>query len=133
MICVDTTFLIDLWRNKDDAGHPCVRILGRHVCETFMVPAHAAGEFLEGGASISDARALESLRFLSMFRVVSVGLETAGRYAAIVSHLRKRSLLVGASKPDMWIAASCIEHGATLLTRNVRHFENVPDLSVQEY
>jgi len=133
MICVDTTFLIDLWRNKNVDDHPCVAVLHRHDGEIFMVPAHAAGEFLEGGAGISQERFKDSLRFLRMFRIGVVGIETAVHYATIVSHLRKRSLLHGASKPDLWIAASCIEHGATLVTRNSRHFDVVPGLSMQPY
>lgn len=133
MICVDTTFLIDLWRNKDDTGHAVVKALESFEGETFMVPAHAAGEFLEGGASISERRFRDSLRFVRMFMVASVGIETAIHYARIVSHLRERSHLEGSSKPDLWIAASALEHGATLLSRNARHFERVPNLSVVSY
>jgi predicted nucleic acid-binding protein len=133
MISVDTTFLIDLWRNKDDAGHPAVGYLEEHEGETFLVPAHAAGEFLEGAAGVSDRRFRESLRFLDLFGIAAVGLETARRYAGIVSALRSRSLLHGASKADLWIAASALEHGAALLTRNTKHFARVPDLRVLTY
>ncbi len=89
--------------------------------------------WLEGGARISGERARDSLAFLRMFRIGVVGLETARRYASIVSRLRERSLLVGASKPDMWIAASCMEHGATLATRNGRHFEGIAGLETLRY
>jgi predicted nucleic acid-binding protein len=133
MISVDTTFLVDLWRNKDDAGHPAVAFLEKREGETFMVPAHAAGEFLEGGASVSDRRLTESLRFLRLFAIAVVGLETARRYAEIVSLLRSRSLLAGVSKADLWIAASALEHDAALLTRNIKHFARVPDLRVIGY
>jgi predicted nucleic acid-binding protein len=133
MISVDTTFLVDLWRNKDDTGHPAVRILEDHGSDTFVVPAHAAGEFLEGGAFVSERRFEESLRFLSLFGIVTAGFETAKRYAAIVALLRRRSLLVGASKADLWIAASALEHGTALVTRNARHFGRVPDLRLIAY
>ena len=133
MICVDTTFLIDLWRNRDDADHPVVKVLEKHHGETFVVSAHAAGEFLEGGASISEQRFLDALRFVRMFEIAEVGIETAIHYARIVSHLREASLLAGSSKPDLWIASTSLEHGASLVTRNARHFEHVPDLSVVEY
>ena len=34
---------------------------------------------------------------------------------------------------DSWIAAQCIEHGLTLVTRNVREFNRVPGLSVEQW
>ena len=133
VISVDTTFLIDLWRNKDDRGHAAVKLLVRHEAETFVVPAHAAGEFLEGGASVSEKRFRDAIRFLQMFSIAAVGAETARHYAIIVSHLRKKNLLQGSSKTDMWIAASALEHGSALATRNKKHFKHVPNLVLIDY
>jgi len=133
LISLDTTFLIDLWRNKDTPGHPAVKILAEHDSEIFVVPAHAAGEFLEGGACVSEQRFRDSLRFVTLFRITAVGIETAKHYANIVSVLRKRSLLAGASKADLWIAASALEHGSALVTRNAKHFDRVPNLTLIPY
>ncbi len=133
MICVDTTFLIDLWRHRHLQDHPAVALLRSSAGETFAAPAHGAGEFLEGAACVSEERFQEALIFLSLFEVGTVGLETAKRYAAVVSHLRERSLLQGTSKPDLWIAAWALEHGARLATRNRKHFEDVPELHLISY
>lgn len=133
MICVDTTFLVDLWREKDVGDSPTRRFLAKHGGEEFALPAHAAGEFLEGGASVSRARLAESLAFLRSFRIGDVGVETALRYARIVAHLRRSKALAGRSKPDLWIAAWAVEHSAPLATRNVKHFQDVPDLQVLGY
>ncbi len=133
MICADTTFLVDLWRNKDNPRHPAVRILGRHEHETFAVPAHAAGEFLEGGACISEARLEDAMRFLKLFQIGDVDIETAKRYARIVADLRRRKRLLGSSKTDLWIAAWALEHGAMLVSRNRKHFEPVTGLHLIAY
>lgn len=133
MICVDTTFLIDLWRHRHVQDHPTVALLRNAAGETFAVPAHAAGEFLEGAACISQERFQEALVFLAPFNIGTMSLETAKRYASAVSDLRGRSLLQGASKPDLWIAAWALEHGARLATRNRKHFENVPELHLIAY
>lgn len=134
MICVDTTFLVDLWREaKKREGSPAWRLLAENRGEDFAVPAHAAGEFLEGGASASSDRLAESLRFLRVFRVGEVSVETALRYARIVSGLRRASALGGRSKPDLWIAAWAVEHSAPLVTRNVKHFEGVNELRLMAY
>ena len=133
MICLDTTFLVDLWRSKGNPGHPAVLILADHPAEAIAVPAHAAGEFIEGAASISEERLQESLRYLRLFNLGTIDLETAEHYGRIVADLRRRSLLVGASKADMWIAAWALQHGARLATRNERHFEHVTGLSIISY
>lgn len=133
MICVDTTFLVDLWREKDLQTSPARTLLATHPGEDFAVPAHAAGEFLEGGAAISPERLADSLQFLRLFRIGEVGVETALRYAKVVAHLRRDSALAGRSKPDLWIAAWAAQHAAPLATRNTRHFEGIPDLALIGY
>jgi predicted nucleic acid-binding protein len=133
VICVDTTFLVDLWRAKDQSQSRARAVLHGHPGEDFAVPAHAAGEFLEGGATVSAARLAESLAFLRLFRIGGVGVETALRYARLVARLRRESMLQGRSKPDLWIAAWAVEHAAPLATRNTRHFQSIPGLSLIEY
>jgi len=136
VICVDTTFLVDLWRDRPrsgSSGSTARGLLVEHAGEDFAVPAHAAGEFLEGGAAVSEERLTESLQFLRLFRIGEVGVETALRYAQIVASLRRENALAGRSKPDLWIAAWAVEHGAPLATRNVRHFADIEDLEVLGY
>jgi predicted nucleic acid-binding protein len=133
LICVDTTFLVDMWREKDRAVAPALAVMRSHVGEDFAVPAHAAGEFLEGGAAVSPARLDESAAFLRLFRIGEVGIETALHYARIVAKLRGDGALVGRSKPDLWIAAWAVEHGAPLATRNARHFGGISGLALITY
>jgi predicted nucleic acid-binding protein len=133
MICVDTTFLIHLWRGKDSPSSAARDVLAAHPGEDFAVPAHAAGEFLEGGASVSPTRLEESLELLRAFRLGDVGLETALHYARIAAHLRRESRLAGKSKPDLWIAAWAVEHASPVATNNTKHFEDVPGLTLLAY
>lgn len=133
MICVDTTFLIDLWREKDLPDSAARALLVAHSSEDFAVPAHAAGEFLEGGAAISPDRLGDSLQFLRLFRAGEVSLETALRYAKLVEGLRRESKLSGRSKPDLWIAAWAVQHDSPLATRNAKHFGEIPGLRLIVY
>ena len=133
MICADTTFLIDLWRNREVSGHPTVLLLQGSAGERFAVPAHAAGEFLEGAVGVSEERFQEAQVFLGLFDIGEAGLETAKQYARIVSDLRRRGHLQGMSKPDVWMAAWAAEHGASLVTRNHRHFEQISGLRLISY
>jgi predicted nucleic acid-binding protein len=130
VICADSTILIDLWRQRDLSNSPVRDLIAAHPGEDFVVPAHAAGEFLEGGANVSAERLAQSLQLLRLFRIGVVDLETAYRYAQIVAQLRNAGSLIGHSKPDLWIAAWAIQHGAPLATRNARHFEDITGLEL---
>jgi predicted nucleic acid-binding protein len=68
-----------------------------------------------------------------LYKVGDVGLETALHYARIVAHLRSAADLAGRSKPDLWIAAWALQHAAPLVTRNVTHFDNIPELRLISY
>lgn len=133
MICLDTTFLIDAWRQKALPDSPVTRLIAENSGQVWVVPSHAAGEFLEGGARVSAERLAESLAFLRAFRIGDVTLETAVVYARVVESLRTGSRLAGKSKADMWIAAWAVQHAAPLATRNPKHFLGVDGLEVIEY
>ena len=34
---------------------------------------------------------------------------------------------------DLFIAATALVHGLTLVTHNARHFQNVPDLTLEDW
>lgn len=133
MICVDTTVLIDEFRAKGDLSAPVNRALISHGAETLIVPAAAAGEFLDGAAMVSPARVQEALFLLRRRNVVSSDLDTAEHYGRIASSLRRVRKLDGQSHNDIWIAATAKCHGARLLTRNPKHFHTIEGLAVIGY
>lgn len=133
MICLDTTFLVHLWRHRSDTKHAVHRVLAEHPSEVFAVPVSAAGEFLEGAAFISDDRLIDGVRFLSMFRIGDASLETARQYARLTAQMRRANQLTGISQADLWIAAWALQHVAMVATTNVKHFERVPELQLLPY
>ena len=133
LICLDTTFLIDAWRHKALPDAPSLRLMAENSGHELVVPSHAAGEFLEGGARVSAERLSQSLTFLRAFRVGDVTLDTAVVYARIVEGLRVGSSLAGRSKVDMWIAAWAVQHAAPLATRNLKHFVDIEGLEILRY
>jgi len=133
MICLDTDFLIALWRSRGEPRHPARLALAQHPSEILVVCVPAAGEFLEGAAFISDERLREAVRFLRLFEVSGPSLQTATHYAQIVSDLRRRNALAGSSKADLWIAAWALEHQACLATGNTKHFRQIRGLKLISY
>jgi len=57
--------------------------------------------------------------------VIPLGLETADSYALLYRSLRRQGTPIPSN--DLWIAASCLEHGALLFSLDA-HFERVPGL-----
>jgi predicted nucleic acid-binding protein len=133
VICVDTNVLIDEFRAKGDLSAPVNRALIAHGAETLIVPAAAAGEFLDGAAIVSPARVQEALFLLRRRNVVPSDLDTAEHYGSIACSLRKARKLDGRSHNDLWIAATAKCHGARLLTQNPKHFQAIEGLAVIGY
>ncbi len=133
MICLDTTVLIDEFRAKGNPEAAVNRTLLAHGAEFLIVPVIAAGEFLDGAAMVSESRLRVSMDWLNRRQVVAADVETARHYGRIVADLRRAKLLAGRSQNDMWIAATAIKHGATLLTRNPEDFTGIDGLRVLGY
>jgi len=87
------------------------------------------GELLGGFAAGTrePKNRAELARFLDSPRVeiLPVTAETADSYALIYAGLRRRGQPIPTN--DLWIAASALEHGAALLTRDA-HFAHVDGL-----
>ena len=133
MICVDQTFLVDMWRTKDLFDSPVRDFLVAHPDDEFVVPLHAAGAFLECCASVSGTRLDQAESVLNLFRIGEVGMETARRYADLVARLRRGSALGQRSKSDLWIAAWAVQHSAPLVTADKIHFRDIPNLELISY
>jgi predicted nucleic acid-binding protein len=133
VICVDTTVLIDEFRAKGDLSASVNRALIAHGAETLIVPAAAAGEFLDGAAMVSESRVQEALFLLRRRNVIPAGLDVAEQYGSIASSLRRNRKLEGRSHNDLWIAATAYCHGAHLLSRNPKHFQGIEGLTVIGY
>jgi len=87
------------------------------------------GELLAGfaaGTRVAQNRRLLS-RFLSSQRVnlVPLGAETAEHYTGVFSQMRRKGRPIPSN--DMWVAASALEHGLALFTRDA-HFREIEGL-----
>lgn len=133
MIAIDTTVLIDEFRAKGNPEAPVNQALLQLGEEPMLVPAVVAGEFLDGAWMVSMERANQAMRLLRTRRVCGIDLETASIYARLVAKLRREKKLAGRSQNDLWIAATAISSGATLLSRNPADFEGIEGLELRGY
>jgi tRNA(fMet)-specific endonuclease VapC len=71
------------------------------------------------------------ITLLSDMTVLSVDLDVAWKFGEIHGQLLDRGLPVHGM--DLLIAATALAHNLTLVTHNIRHFANVPGLTVVDW
>ena len=67
---------------------------------------------------------------LALVPVLPLDLPVARIHARVLAELLGRGQLIGAH--DLMIAATALAHGYTVLTDNLRDFENVHGLTIQQ-
>lgn len=128
LIAVDTTFLIDLQRDQGGERQAIKDFLELHAEDIFCVSVTALGEFAAGFPDLNHPAFLDVKR---QFQLSEYDEAVSLAYATIYQDLKTRGSLIGAN--DLWIAASAIRYGASLVTRNQEEFERIPGLRVLGY
>ena len=108
--------------------------MARHRDEESFLSVVTASELLHSvhRAARPEQRARRSAfveGVLERFPVLEVNLATARAHSRLWADLAAAGVLIGPH--DMWLAATCIAHGLTLVTTDLREFERVPGLEVE--
>ncbi len=126
---LDTTFLIDLQRELAGGRvRGASRLLNGHAQATPWISLVTWMEFAEGyPAEKEDACRL----FLSRFPLILPDPAIAWRASRLSRTLRASGSVIG--DHDLWIAATALDRGLSLVTRNPRHFARIPELYLLAY
>lgn len=134
MIHADTSFLVDLLReSRRRAPGPASGLLDQLDGEEVRVGVHVLCELL-AGAEGAQRPAVERQRVhrLCQGLVVSYPDERfAPVYARVLTALRNSGRPIDTM--DLLIATAALVDGATIVTRNAKHFERVSGLAVRSY
>ena len=97
--------------------------------EDIFLPSIVIGEltygFMKGSRRIFNERKLQEIIKELQVEIIDVNQNVARKYALIYLSLVKKGTTIPIN--DVWIAASCMEVGGTLLTRD-RHFQQVEQI-----
>jgi tRNA(fMet)-specific endonuclease VapC len=131
-VLIDASILIEAQRGRLDLGPHVAR---RADDESFL-SVITANELLHGvhRAAQPEQRARRSAfveAVLERFPLLPLDLATARAHARVWADLAKAGMLIGPH--DLWLAATCIAHGLTMVTANLREFERVPGLEVESW
>lgn len=129
-VLIDASILIEAERGRLEL-EPHV---ARHGDEDAFLSVVTASELLHGvhRATEPDARARRSAfveGVLERFALLPVDLACARAHAQIWAELRQAGAIIGPH--DLWLAATCVAHGLTMVTANMREFSRVPGLELE--
>jgi predicted nucleic acid-binding protein len=117
---VDTDILIDASRDRAEALAFLNRLRAGAKAYISVITA------MELAAGARDSRDLRELRrFIGQFYTLDIVPDISkAAYRLVVNY----GLSHGMRPPDALIAATCLAHGLTLYTKNIRHFRMIPGL-----
>lgn len=131
-VLIDSSILIAHERGRLDVTQ---HLQGR-ADEEFYVSVVTASELLHGVHRATDpaVRARRSAfveALLERFPMLGIELATARTHARLWADLAAAGTLIGPN--DLWLAATAVTHGLSLVTANVREFQRVPGLDVETW
>ena len=105
----------------------------QHRAEDLAIPLTTYAELLVGAEKSSQPeRVLRQIEvLLEAHEIVEITEEVAEHYARIRADLETRGVVIGGN--DLWIAATALAHGATLVTNNTAEFSRVPGLLLEDW
>lgn len=129
-VLIDASILIEYERRRLDLEH----YLAQRQQETFFLSVVTVSELLHGvhRAVQSEVRAKRSAfveGLLESFPLLPIDLATARAHAQVWAELIVAGRMIGPN--DLWLAATSLAHGLTMVTANVREFARVPGLAVE--
>lgn len=136
---MNTTYLLDtntvsyFLRNHSPALSS--RLLGM-APESLVISVVTAGELQFGLKRLGSGQRAAALgqrlaHILESFATLPLPPEAGEHYAATRAHLEAQGTPIGGN--DLWIAAHALAGDMTLITNNLREFQRVPGLRVEDW
>lgn len=127
---LDTNICIYVTKNKPEKVLRRFREeLDRGLCISSITLAELEFGMKHSSNPAKNEQAL--LRFLAPLSILPFGAAAASEYGALRPYLQNKGTPIGPL--DMLIAGHALAEGLTLVTNNVREFERVPDLQLENW
>lgn len=125
---LDTNIASAYLRRRSSLGHRFIQYGG-----TLAIPTIVLGELHAWGNGLIDpaARRAAIREFCETVEILNFGPDDAEVYGVLKASLARRGLTI--DTPDLIIASVALAHDLTLVTHNVRHFQRVPGLRIEDW
>ena len=129
-VLIDASILIEYERGRLNLE----RHLTQRQQEEFFLSVVTASELLHGvhravRPEVRTKRSAFVEALLERFPLLPIDLATARAHAQVWAELATAGTMIGPN--DLWLAATGLAHGLTMVTANVREFTRVPGLLVE--
>ena len=131
MVCLDTTFLIDLLRGSPAAEKKLQYYSDKY--EPLTTTPISAAELFKGAYGASDRRAevAKARGVLEYLELLEMPVSVCEEYGKLINDQRAKGYLIG--DLDTLIGSTALIHRQILITRNKTHFEKIPGLIVETW
>lgn len=120
---IDTNIIIDYLRGYQPTIELLNQLFSQPEAEVYISAIFNLELHL--GSSILNPEAQNSIaQILAQCYIIDITAEIAG----LAGDFKRENI---ADIPDALIAASCLLNNLTLITRNIKHFRNVPNLFIE--
>ena len=128
MVCLDSDIIINFLRRRDSAVKKIKELKNKEV----KLSTTTINTFEQLGGFIDSEKYSPDIfnDFLNNINILHFDFESSKKAAEIFEHLRAKGELLDLA--DIMIAATAISNDETLLTGNVKHFERIPELEIEE-
>src|SRR5262249_22551947 len=128
-VLIDASILIEVERGRLNLESHVAQRQGEEVFLSVITASELLhGVHRAGQPEVRTTRAAFVEGILARFPLLPVELATARAHAQVWAALMAAGQMIGPH--DLWLAATCIAHGLTMVTANIRGFARVPRLHV---
>ena len=125
MVCLDSDIIIDFLKNDKNALKKISRIENKGNLSTTSINIF---EILIGFLHVNQLAKYQEL--LKNLKVIEFDFESSEKAAKIFDDLRKKGEML--DPLDIMIASVVIANKETLMTNNIKHFERIKELKLEE-
>jgi tRNA(fMet)-specific endonuclease VapC len=125
---VDTDYIADYLKGYKAATTLLNSLLPQGISISIITFAEAYEGIYYGQNRLQHEHGFRQL--VKTIPVVTITRSVALQFARIRGELRAKGLLI--PDPDLYIAATALQHNLTLVTRNLKDYERVPHLKLYE-
>ena len=130
MVCLVTTFIIDILNGNKEAKNKFEKILNER--ELVYIASPSITEIISGSSMNMQKKEKEdAIRFISSTNILPLDKESAIEAGEIDAYLIVAGETVGIA--DIMIGAIAKLNDEILITRNIKHFQRIPGLKVESY
>jgi len=130
MVCLETSFLVDFFRGKNEAHNVFQNLVNNKVDITITTPSIM--EIISGtDLSQSSLEKEKIFNFLDSINIIDFDKDCAVKAGEIEAQLIMGGEIIDTI--DTMIAATVLINNESLLTKNIKHFSRIPYLKLFKY